>query len=293
VSRIERQGDHFDFAEATLRLDPQATHRRERKDALRQIDDLAERVKAALPAAASPKQTIDAINDLLFTKEGYHGTIALADPNSLSISKLLETKRGTCVSLVILYLAIAERVGLDVHAAATPIHLFVRYEDPEGIVNVETLEGGRTVEDADYRRQHRMTDSSIDRGLFMRPLTKRAVIAHFLSNRGAIASRDGRKEEALEDFDAAIELYPDLEAAYYNRGLEHLKAGELEAAKADLTKAIELHPLDAQAFNNRALAEIKLGDTAAAKRDFEAAIRIDPAQKEVRENLKRLPPHRN
>ncbi|MBI3450207.1 MAG: tetratricopeptide repeat protein [Acidobacteria bacterium] len=247
-------------------------------------------MKTALPPAASAKQTIDAINDLLFAKEGYHGTTALSDPNNLSIPKLLKAKRGTCVSLVILYLAIAERLGLDVYAAATPVHLFIRYEGPDGVINIETLEQGRAVEDAEYRRQHRMADSSIDRGLFMRPLTKRAVIAHFLSNRGAIASRAGQKEDALEDFDAAIELYPDLEAAYYNRGLEHLKAGEFEAARADLTTAIELHPLDAQAFNNRGLADLKLGDNAAARRDFEEAMRIDPAQKEARENLKRLNP---
>ncbi|MBI3448832.1 MAG: tetratricopeptide repeat protein [Acidobacteria bacterium] len=242
----------------------------------------------ALPRDATPRQMIDAINEELFAKAAFHGTMSLADPNSLSIPQLLKDKRGTCVTLVILYLAIAERLGLEVHAAATPVHLFVRYEGPEGIINIETLEQGRTVEDAEYRRRHKIADSSIDRGLFMRPLPRRAVIAHFLSNRGAIASREGRREDALEDFDAALELYPDLEAAYYNRGLEHLKAGDLEEAKADLTKAIELHPLDAQAFNNRGLSNLKLGNPEAARRDFEEAMRIDPGQKEARENLKLL-----
>jgi regulator of sirC expression with transglutaminase-like and TPR domain len=211
--------------------------------------------------------------------------MTLSDPRSLALPDLLKSKRGTCVSLVILYLSVAERLGLNVHAAATPVHLFVRYEGPEGVINIETLEQGRTVEDAEYRHRHRITDTSVERGIFLRPLAKRAVIAHFLSNRGAIASKEGRREDALRDFDAALELFPDLEVAWDNRGLEHLKAGEFEAARTDLTKPIELHPLDAHAFNNRGLAAFKLGDKDAARKDFDQAMRIDPGLKEARDNL--------
>jgi len=288
LSWVVLRGESFDLAEAALRLAPEAANRRDRRETLRRIDELAGRVTTALPPGATPRQTLDVINDVLFTKEGFRGTISLSDPSSPSIPQLLRDKRGTCVNLVILYLAIAERLGLDVHAAATPVHLFVRYDGPDGVINIETLEQGRTVDDAEYRRRNRIADSSVERGLFLGPLSQRAVIAHFLSNRGAIASRGGRREDALADFDAALELYPDLEAAYYNRGLEQLKAGQFEAARADLTKAVELHPLDAQAFNNRGLAELKIGDAAAARRDFEEAMRIEPGQKEARENLKLL-----
>lgn len=292
---VEDRDESLDLAEAALRLSPRQVHRRERKEVFRALDVFAARVRSTLSAGASSRQTLEAINDLLFGIEHFRGTMTLDNPLSLSLPSLLKEKRGTCVSLVILYLSVAERVGLALHAAATPVHLFVRYEGPEGILNVETLEQGRMVDDSEYRRRHRMADSSIERGIFMRPLTKRAVLAHFLSNRGAIASREGRREDALRDLYAALKLYPDLEAAYYNRGLEHLKAGELEAARADLSKAIELHPLDAQAFNNRGLANLKLGDAEASRRDFEEAVRIDPGQREAKENLKLLgqpgPPH--
>ena len=87
--------------------------------------------------------------------------MALSDPKSLSLPDLLKDRRGTCVSLVILYLSIAERLGLNVHAAATPVHLFVRYEGPEGVINIETLELGRTIEDVEYSRRHRIADSSV------------------------------------------------------------------------------------------------------------------------------------
>jgi len=288
VSWVERRDESFDLAEAMLRLSPMHAKRRERRRILAEVAALAPQVRAGLPAGPSARQTLDAISDYLFNREGFRGTIALLDPGSLSLPNLLKDKKGTCVSLVILYLSIAERLGLDVHAAATPVHLFIRYEGPEGIINIETLEQGRTVDDAEYRRRYRMADSSIERGIFMKPLPKRAVVAHFLSNRGAIASREGRRDDALRDFDAALEVDPDLEAAYYNRGLEHLKAGELVSSRADLTKAIELHPLDAQAFNNRGLANLKLNDRDAARRDFEEAIRIDPSQREAKENLKLL-----
>jgi len=285
---IERRGDAADLVEATLRLSAPKLKRSERRRVLAEVDTLSTEVMASIDEDAGPRERLSALSNVIFKGNSFRGTMALADPRSLSLLSLLETKQGTCVSLVILYLSVAERVGLTLHAAATPVHLFVRYEGPGGVINIETLEQGRMVEDAEYRRRYRMADSSIERGLFLRPLSKKAVLAHYLSNRGAIASKEGRREDAVRDFDTALELYPDLEAAYYNRGLEHLKAEDFETARADLTKAIELHPLDAQAFNNRGLADLKLADTEAARRDFQEAIRIDPGQREAKENLKLL-----
>jgi regulator of sirC expression with transglutaminase-like and TPR domain len=255
---------------------------------LKGVDALAQEVQKRMPPGAEPRHLLEVISDVLFRQEMFRGTLALDNPKSLSLSAVLKDKAGTCVSLVILYLAVAERVGVRVKAAATPVHLFVRYEGPGGPLNVETLEQGRFLDDATYRRRNRMDNESVQRGIFMTLLPDSAVLAHFLSNRAVIYSKAGEHRKALKDFEQALKLYPDLVAAYYNRGLEYLRRGKFEKARADFSEAIDRHPLDAQAFNNRGLANLKLGDREAAKRDFEEALKIAPGLKEAAQNLRLL-----
>ncbi len=61
----------------------------------------------------------------------------------------------------------------------------------------------------------------------------------------------GRNEEAIKDYDKAIELNPQYAKAYNNRGKAKAKLGRNEEAIKDYDKAIELNPQLAEAYNNR------------------------------------------
>ena len=195
-----------DLAEKALRLSPGNPSRQERREALRRLDTIAARIRAVLPAGATTQESLEVVNRMLFEQEGFRGTMGLEDPRSLSIEALLDEKKGTCVSLVILYLSVLDRLGIPAEAAATPVHLFVRIESATGTLNVETLEGGRLLTEEDYRRRNRMTDGSIERGIFMKALPRAAVLAHLLSNRGVISARAGRHRRAMRDFREALNL---------------------------------------------------------------------------------------
>ena len=50
-------------------------------------------------------------------------------------------------------------------------------------------------------------------------------------------------EEAIEKFEKAVELSPDMAAAWYGWGVALLALGQKEAAAAKIEKAMELDPL--------------------------------------------------
>jgi tetratricopeptide (TPR) repeat protein len=52
----------------------------------------------------------------------------------------------------------------------------------------------------------------------------------------------GRYEEAIEDYNTALEITPDLANAYINRGIAHSHLEEYEKAIADYEKGLELDP---------------------------------------------------
>ena len=68
-------------------------------------------------------------------------------------------------------------------------------------------------------------------------------------------------DEAIEDMNKAIKLYPELAEAYYNRANLMAISGKLPEAYDDYTRAIELNPNLGEAYYNRGLIQIFMKDT--------------------------------
>ncbi len=85
---------------------------------------------------------------------------------------------------------------------------------------------------------------------------------------------------ALEDYNQAAEIFPDMAEIYNNRGYVHARLGDLNAALADFTRAIELRPKSVsvlvRAYNNRANTYLSLGDNESAIADSSRSIELDP-----------------
>jgi tetratricopeptide (TPR) repeat protein len=73
-----------------------------------------------------------------------------------------------------------------------------------------------------------------------RPSQRSEMMEHF--NSGVQLSKEGQWEEAVAEFDKAIELDPSYALAYYNRGRAHAELGNASQAIADYEKTIELEP---------------------------------------------------
>ena len=69
----------------------------------------------------------------------------------------------------------------------------------------------------------------------------------------------GRFEEALTDYTAAIQLNPGHCRAFYNRAFSNDRLRRYDAAVADYTRALEIQPGNATAYHNRASLFERLG----------------------------------
>jgi tetratricopeptide (TPR) repeat protein len=72
-------------------------------------------------------------------------------------------------------------------------------------------------------------------------------------NRGNDYLHEGDYDRALENYNKAIELDPDIYQVYGNRGNIYDVKGEYEKAIADQTKALEINPRDGRNYYNRAV----------------------------------------
>ncbi len=125
------------------------------------------------------------------------------------LSTYIRTRKGNCVSMPILFLIVADRMGLNVHLATAPLHLFVRYTDPQGVDhNLEATSGGHEARTEWYRENLPMTNRAIESGVYMRTLTKRETIAEMATTVMDYLLDEHRYQEAIEVADVILAVLP-------------------------------------------------------------------------------------
>jgi tetratricopeptide (TPR) repeat protein len=97
-----------------------------------------------------------------------------------------------------------------------------------------------------------------------------------LNDRAVAYARSGQTKLAIEDFNRAVQLFPEHAATYNNRGNLLLSLGLAKEAIRDFDRATLLSPGYAAAFANRAGAFDRLGQPGEALRDYTRAIELMP-----------------
>ena len=135
------------------------------------------------------------------------------DANNIFLAGLLRTRRGSCVSMPLIYLVIGRRLGYPVHLVAVGKHYFIRWEEPGYRMNIETTivgEVAMTPDDSVHLKIEGMTRDQI-RGSEMRNLTPREVVGHLFFAREGYWSAQGPQfgKERRHDLSRALHLAPD------------------------------------------------------------------------------------
>ena len=96
------------------------------------------------------------------------------------------------------------------------------------------------------------------------------------SNLGLAYYNQGRLDEAVKEYLAALRLKPDLPEVHNNIGNTHTKQGRLDEAIEEYTAALRFNPDYADAHYNLGLAYWKKGLKYEAREEFEMALRLKP-----------------
>jgi len=97
------------------------------------------------------------------------------------------------------------------------------------------------------------------------------------ANLGAVYLGEGRTDEAIGRYRAALRIKPDEEAVQLGLGAALLQAGKPQEASAQLRAAVAQDSRDANAHFNFGSALLALGRTSEAMDEFRATVRLNPA----------------
>ena len=91
-----------------------------------QLDAMATRCRQLIAAPATAREKCRVLNRVLFHEYGLHGnTDHYTDPLNSYLDQVLARRKGIPISLSIVYLIVAERVGLNLEAVGLPGHFLV------------------------------------------------------------------------------------------------------------------------------------------------------------------------
>lgn len=83
-------------------------------------------------------------------------------------------------------------------------------------------------------------------------------------------------DQAIVEYNKAIELDPKYVTAYYNRGIAYFTEGKIEQAISEFTNALQIDPMYVGAYYNRGFAYSEMGNLEQAIADFSQAIVVEP-----------------
>lgn len=225
---LSAPSDDLDFEQAKIALDRIIAPEMDGGSATAEIDQLA---SAAVRIAANGNDIdkLKAVRQVIYDDGAWNGTRPFtydhADPYGLDLqNKLLatylDTRKGNCVSMPILHLIVAERLGLNVSLSTAPLHVFVRYTNPNNgrSLAIEATSGGNPTREIWYHERMGVTDQQVENGIYLGVLTKRETIAVMASTVTEWLMSQGRYEEAIEVADVLLEYYPKDIHAVLSRG---------------------------------------------------------------------------
>ena len=226
---------------------------------LRRIRELADRVRARCPAGRRVRDILGQINWVLFVEEELRGNQEdYYDPRNSYLNEVLDRRLGIPISLSVLYLAVAEPLGLAMAGVNLPAHFMLRVDEGETLWLVDPFHAGDVMDRAACERRLSeilrqpvtLTDSTLA------ACSIAVIVTRMLSNLKAIYLR-------LEDVPSALPVQRRLAA------LNPQDAGELRdlamlCLQADrpgeaidpLQAYLDTAPPDAQAQQIRALLEV-------------------------------------
>jgi regulator of sirC expression with transglutaminase-like and TPR domain len=113
---------------------------------LERVGEWSGAVRERLEGSRDVDRVVEAINRLLFDEEGFHGEDEdYYDPRSALLSETLDKHAGLPISLSVLYIEVARRVGADVSGVSLPGRFLVKFSGAFGMVVVDPFDGGRVL----------------------------------------------------------------------------------------------------------------------------------------------------
>ena len=159
------------------------------------LDFITLQILAKLPNSATQIDKIHALNHWIFYEMQFKFPPHSLWPKDIDaytlLAQVIDNRQGVCLGVSILYICLAQRLGLSLQIFTPPGHIFISYTDETQTINIETTARGRNIPTREYLSSNLR---------FLPERSMKEIIGMVFINQGA-------KFLHLQDYRTASEFY--------------------------------------------------------------------------------------
>lgn len=197
------------------------------------------RLSASLFMENDPGKIFDAIAALLFDKLKITFEKNENDLDAIFPSKIIQSRRGTCLGISLLVLYIGEKLGIPLHGVLVPGHFFVRFDDGTVKRNFEPLRHGENMPEQWYRQKWPTNDTA---RYSLRNYTCKEVIGVVCYAIGNSMMAQGNYAEAVHFFKQARDCIPEFIESAGNEAVAYDRMGETQKSVTIMQELVKMKP---------------------------------------------------
>lgn len=239
---IERLSDEvavddekIDMFRAALQIASLDNQELDCESSLADLRRLSASIKTRLPVDASDADCLGMLDQVLFAELGFHGSHGDYYNRSNSyVNEVLDDREGIPITLAVVYIELARRLGVEIHGVGFPGHFLVRFDathdDSEWI---DVFDRGKRLTRENLAQRHLeqtgepLNDSSLETS------TSREILSRMLNNLLSIAIQEKDAQSMLRYLDAMLAIRPESARSHFLRMLTARQLNESEIAKRD------------------------------------------------------------
>ena len=192
--------------------------------------------------ATTAAEHADALSLVLGEEFGFVGDReTYDDPANADLIRVIDRRRGLPVSLSILYVAAARRLGWNAHVLDLPGHVLVLVGEEVAPVIVDPFRGGVLVTPEQVAALvSGMSEGPAAAVRHVAAMPNRAILVRLLLNQATRAEQAGHGKRALELYERMTVMAPAHEHAWWQRARLELVDGDVAGARKSLTAMLEI-----------------------------------------------------
>jgi len=207
----------------------------------RRLDLVAEAAREHAGDRSDAGGMVQAIDHQLFAVLGFHGAAPnFNDPMNSFLSEVLDRREGIPISLSLVYMEIARRLGLRCDGIGYPRHFIVRCGDPDTPIYVDPFSQGARLDQQELLAGMRgMNLGGATPGSFLCAVTRRQLLQRMLTNLQVLFRESRDLERWLAVVELRLRIEPWNAVLVGERGMLHYRLGSPVLALADLERYVE------------------------------------------------------
>ena len=209
------------------------------------MEQLARRVAALVPNP-EPQLARAALNRLLFEEMNLRGNREdYYDPRNSFLNDVLDRGLGIPITLSIVYMEVAKRVGFSLAGVGMPGHFLLKHYGPDGqemLIDCFNRGDVLTRQDCQSRLDEIYSGEMTLRPEFLHPISRRQILTRMLNNLKTVYLSTRNFRKALPIADLILVIYPQSAEDVKQRALLRYSMGLQRLAAEDLDEYLKMAP---------------------------------------------------